>query len=62
MEHRADHVQKSSKGEGVYFQETIRTYGPKLFTRELIDNVNDMDELALKKILKYRGQDTGYNN
>lgn len=62
---KADHLQKSSKGIGSYFQEAIGTYGPEAFTWEQIDTANDVNEMAAKEkkyILQYASNENGYNS
>ncbi len=62
---KADHIQKSNKGIGSYFQEAIGTYGPEAFTWEQIDTANDVNEMAAKEkryILEYTSNINGYNS
>ncbi|MCM4162157.1 MULTISPECIES: NUMOD1 domain-containing DNA-binding protein [unclassified Arenibacter] len=64
-ERMQDHIQKSNKGLGGYFQEAIGTYGPEAFTWEQIDTANDVNEMASKEkkyILKYKSNKDGYNS
>ena len=64
-ERKVDHIQKSNKGTGSYFQEAIGTYGPEAFSWEQIDTANDINELAEKEkqyILKYNSKEEGYNS
>ena len=60
-----DHIQKSNKGLGGYFQEAIGTYGPEAFTWEQIDTANDVNEMAAKEkryIMEYNSNVNGYNS
>lgn len=64
-ERQKDHIQKSKKGVGGYFQEAIGTYSPDAFIWEQIDTANSLDELAEKEkdyILKYGSNTIGYNS
>ncbi len=64
-ERKADHLQKSNKKVGSYFQEAIGTYGPEAFTWEQIDTASSNDELASKEIMYISEYDTfesGYNS
>lgn len=61
---KADHLQKSNKKVGSYFQEAIGTYGPEAFTWIQIDTALSNDELAskeIKYILEYDSLENGYN-
>ena len=61
---KADHLQKSNKKVGSYFQEAIGTYGPEAFTWIQIDTASSNDELAskeIKYILEYDSLENGYN-
>lgn len=49
-ERKIDHIQKSNKKVGSYFQEAIGTYGPDAFSWEQIDTASSIDELASKEI------------
>ena len=63
-ERKADHIQKSNKGLGSYFQEAIGTFGPEAFSWEQIDTANDVNEMADKEkqyILEYNSNKNGYN-
>jgi len=64
-ERKVDHLQKSRKKVGSYFQEAIGTYGVDAFTWEQIDTANSSNELAEKEkeyILKYNSKEQGYNS
>ncbi|MBC8767357.1 GIY-YIG nuclease family protein [Arenibacter sp. BSSL-BM3] len=64
-ERMQDHVQKSNKGLGGYFQEAIGTYGPEAFAWEQIDTANDVNEMAAKEkryIMEYNSNVNGYNS
>tara|TARA_R110000823_G_scaffold315505_2_gene447898 strand:- start:1608 stop:2258 length:651 start_codon:yes stop_codon:yes gene_type:complete len=64
-ERMQDHIQKSNKGLGGYFQEAIGTYGPEAFTWEQIDTANDVNEMAAKEkryIMEYNSNVNGYNS
>ena len=61
---KADHLQKSNKKVGSYFQEAIGTYGPEAFSWEQIDTASNIDELAskeIKYISEYDSLENGYN-
>ena len=63
-ERKKDHLQKSGKGNGSYFQEDIASYGAEAFIWEQIDTAIDINELAEKErqyILKYNSFENGYN-
>jgi group I intron endonuclease len=63
-ERKNDHIQKSNKGLGSYFQKAIGTYGPEAFSWEQIDTANDNNDLAEKEkkyILTYDSMENGYN-
>ena len=51
-ERKNDHIQKSEKKVGSYFQEALQTYGIDAFTWEQIDIVQSGDELAKKEVDK----------
>lgn len=62
---KIDHLQKSRKKVGSYFQEAIGTYGPDAFTFEQIDTATSSNELAEKEkkyILEYNSKEQGYNS
>jgi group I intron endonuclease len=64
-ERKADHLQKSRKKVGSYFQEAIGTYGPDAFSWQQIDTAASSNELAEKEkqyILKYDSKENGYNS
>lgn len=64
-ERKIDHLQKSNKKAGSYFQEAIHTYGQDSFTWEQIDTASSTNELAEKEkqyILKYNSKEHGYNS
>lgn len=64
-ERKNDHIQKSSKKLGSYFQEAIGTYGPEAFIWEQIDTASTNDELAqkeIKYILENKAVEEGYNS
>jgi len=64
-ERKADHIQKSNKGTGSYFQETMATYRPEDFLWEQIDTANSLNELAEKEkqyIIQYNSKEKGYNS
>ena len=64
-ERKADHLQKSRRKVGSYFQEAIGTYGPDAFSWQQIDTANSTNELAEKEkqyILKYNSKEQGYNS
>jgi hypothetical protein len=64
-ERKVDHIQKSNKGTGSYFQEAIATSHPKDFSWEQIDTANTINELADKEkqyIIKYNSKKQGYNS
>lgn len=42
--HKADHIQKTNKGDGGYFREAIATYGHKAFFWEQLDTANDVNK------------------
>jgi len=61
---KADHLQKSNKKVGSYFQDAIGTYGFDAFTWEQIDTASNIDELAskeIKYISEYDSLENGYN-
>nr|WP_315212966.1 GIY-YIG nuclease family protein [uncultured Flavobacterium sp.] len=61
---KADHLQKSNKKVGSYFQEAIGTYGPEAFTWIQIDTASSNDELAskeIKYISEYDSLEHGFN-
>ncbi len=61
----ADHLDKSSRDEGGYFQTAIATYGCDAFEWEEIDTANDINDLANKEkeyIFKYDSRENGYNS
>jgi group I intron endonuclease len=63
-ERKADHLQKSNKKVGSYFQEAIGTYGFDAFTWEQIDTASNIDELAskeIKYISEYDSLENGFN-
>lgn len=63
-ERKLDHIQKSDKKVGSYFQEAILTYGIESFIWEQIDTASSNDELAKKEveyILQYNTLENGYN-
>lgn len=63
-ERKLDHIQKSDKKVGSYFQEAIYTYGIDSFTWEQIDTASSNDELAKKEvkyIQQYHTKENGYN-
>ena len=49
-ERKKDHLRKTAKKVGSYFQEAIGTYGPEAFLWEQIDTATTTDELAQKEI------------
>jgi group I intron endonuclease len=62
---KIDHLQKSEKKVGSYFQEAIGTYGPEAFQWEQIDTASTNDELAQKEIKyieEYDSINSGYNS
>jgi hypothetical protein len=62
---KQDHVQKSKKGLGSYFQSAVATYGPEAFSWEQIDTANDVNEMASKEkryILEYNSKKSGFNS
>ncbi|MBA4155817.1 NUMOD1 domain-containing DNA-binding protein [Flavobacterium sp.] len=64
-ERKIDHLQKSEKNVGSYFQEAIGTYGPEAFLWEQIDTASTIDELAQKEIQyinQYNSFEEGYNS
>lgn len=64
-ERKVDHIQKSKKGTGSYFQETMATSHPENFSWEQIDTANTTNELADKEkqyIIKYNSKKQGYNS
>jgi len=64
-ERKQDHLQKSNKKVGSYFQEAIGTYSPDVFTWKQIDTASNNDELASKEIHYISEYDTlknGYNS
>lgn len=64
-ERKADHLQKSRRKVGSYFQEAIGTYGPDAFSWQQIDTANSTNELAEKErqyILQYNSKEQGYNS
>lgn len=63
-ERKLDHLQKSDKKVGGYFQEAILTYGIDSFTWEQIDTASTNSELAKKEvhyIQEYNALQNGYN-
>ncbi len=63
-ERKLDHLQKSEKKVGSYFQEAILTYGKDAFTWEQIDTASTNNELAKKEVYYIQEYDTllnGYN-
>lgn len=61
----ADHLDKSSRNEEVYFHIAISTYGVEAFEWEQIDTANNLNELAIKEkeyIIKYNSLHKGYNS
>lgn len=63
-ERKIDHIQKSNKKVGSYFQEAIGTYGPDAFKFEQIDTASSNDELAskeIKYISEYDALENGFN-
>ena len=64
-ERKADHLQKSQKKVGSYFQEAIATHGADAFKWEQIDTANSINELAEKEkqyILQFDAKKNGYNS
>lgn len=64
-ERKKDHLQKSAKKVGGYFQEAIATYSPESFEWKQIDTASNVDELAAKEIKyieKYNSLEKGYNS
>lgn len=64
-ERKIDHLQKSNKKDGSYFQESIRTYGQSTFTWEQVDtasSTNELAEMEKQYILKYNSKEQGYNS
>lgn len=64
-ERKLDHLQKSEKKVGSYFQEAIQTYGMDSFIWEQIDTASSNDELAKKEVQYIEEFDTilnGYNS
>jgi hypothetical protein len=64
-ERKQDHIQKSNKKVGSYFQEAIGTYGPEAFTWEQLDvasNPNELAEKESKYIYEFKAQEKGYNS
>lgn len=64
-ERKKDHLQKSEKKVGSYFQEAIATYPTESFVWETIDTANTLDELAEKEkkyIKKYDSNHNGFNS
>jgi hypothetical protein len=62
---KIDHLQKSRKKAGSYFQEAIATNGADAFTWTQIDTANSSNELAEKEkkyILQYDSKENGYNS
>lgn len=63
-ERKNDHIQKSEKKVGSYFQEALQTYGIDAFTWEQVDTAQSGDELAKKEvnyIQLYNSVENGYN-
>ena len=63
-ERKLDHLQKSRKKVGSYFQEALGTFGADAFTWEQIDTASDDNELASKEIryiAEYDSNANGYN-
>jgi hypothetical protein len=61
---KIDHIQKSVKKVGSYFQEALQTYGIESFVWEQIDTASSNNELAKKEveyILQYNALENGYN-
>lgn len=61
---KLDHIQKSDKKVGSYFQEAMQTYGNESFTWEQIDTASSSDELAKKEVYyiqQYNALQNGYN-
>ncbi|WP_281227590.1 NUMOD1 domain-containing DNA-binding protein [Flavobacterium aquiphilum] len=64
-ERKQDHLQKSNKKVGSYFQEAIGTYGPEAFNWEQLDTAVNPNELAQKEskyIYDFKAQEEGYNS
>ncbi|MFT7250492.1 MAG: hypothetical protein ACI9FW_000203 [Flavobacterium sp.] len=64
-ERKIDHLQKSNKKDGSYFQEAISTYGSTSFTWEQVDtasSTNELAEMEKQYILKYNSKEQGYNS
>jgi len=64
VERKTDHIQKSNKKVGTYFQEAISTFGIDNFRWIQIDTASNNDELAskeIKYILEYDSLENGYN-
>jgi len=64
-ERKVDHIQKSNKKIGSYFQEAIGTYGLDAFSWEQIDIASDNNDLAskeIKYISEYNSIKNGYNS
>jgi hypothetical protein len=64
-ERKKDHIQKSNKKVGSYFQEAIGTHGPEAFTWEQLDTASNPNELAEKEtkyIYEFKAQEEGYNS
>lgn len=64
-ERKVDHIQKSNKSIGSYFQEAMATSHPEDFSWEQIDTANTINELADKEkqyIIKYNSKKQGYNS
>lgn len=63
-ERKKDHIQKSNKKGGSYFQEAIGTFGSESFSWEQIDTALNNDELAskeIKYISDFNSLENGYN-
>lgn len=64
-ERKKDHLQKSGKKVGSYFQEAIATYPETSFVWQTIDTANTLNELAEKEknyILQYDSNNHGFNS
>ncbi len=62
---KRDHIQKSKKGKGGYFQSEISTYGQEVFEWTIIDTAESKNELADKEkqyVIEYNSLVNGYNS
>lgn len=65
IKRKNDHLQKSNKGSGGFFHQSIRTYGSNSFAWTEVDSATSLNELAEKEtdyIYMYDSFQNGYNS